>query len=289
MAQPGVQELLQQVAQLAKELTDFLGVDPDQHGMLRGTVQMAYAEAQGCGIAKAGAVPLSGSLQSTADLAARAQTTLFTRPQITGIFNHFESMRGAANGIATRLADMETKLAEVGKASPEAARVARQGYQQLMGTAAQRVQLAADVERELVEIANSGNANRLAGQVITETGRDAQFLAENQLAQRGLNLMPNALAQGRVMLQRIATLPINADEAKDMLKDIAVKGAAGMTAAYNAVRGAGTAARAWAQVAFETTGRFLVAFGAKLVFVALIPKKTLESLGKPPGYDDQGT
>jgi hypothetical protein len=33
----------------------------------------------------------------------------------------------------------------------------------------------------------------------------------------------------------------------------------------------------------------LVAFGAKQVFIALIPKKTLENLGKPPGYDDQGT
>jgi hypothetical protein len=299
MPQPGVEELLAQLATKAKELADLMGVNPGMHGMLKGTLEMALAEAQGCGIAKPGAVSLSGSLQSTADLAARMQPTfdsagnklapMFTRGQISGIFNHAQSMRDAANGIGRALADMESDLGQVSRSAPEAGRVARQGYQALMGRAAEDIQLANRVEEGIVEIANSGNANRLSSVVITETGRDAPFLASNQLQQRGLSLLPNALGQGRVLLQRISTLPMNADEAEDMLKDLVQKGAVGMTAAYNAVRAGGTAARSLARQAFETTGRFLAAFGARLVILPpLIPTKLLEGLGKP-GFDpDQG-
>lgn len=277
------EEILEALVSLANELSEFLGTDPAKHGMFRGTFQMALVEAQGGGIAKAGGGIGSSSLQATSQLASRMGSTIITRTQVTGNFDHYNSMRGAANGIASRLSSMQAKLAELTRLSPDAARVARQGYQPLMNVSGERLKLAQDVEGAIVEINNSGSANRLSSVLITETGRDAEALAEAQLQRRGVSMLPNAIGQGRALMQRIAQLPLNSEQAKEMIKDVATKGAAGMTAAYNMVRAAGTAGRAAARTAFQITGEFLAAFGARLVTIMLVPTKQLKSYSS--GYD----
>src|SRR5205807_7922451 len=104
-------------------------------------------------------------------------------------------MRGAANGLVTRLNSMNIELGKLTGRSPEAARLARQGYQPLMTTATQRVELAVKVEEALIEITNSGNTERLKSFVISippgapSAAREVENLAEVQLQNRGITLL----------------------------------------------------------------------------------------------------
>lgn len=239
--------------------------------MLQGTPQMALAEAQGAGILKPGAAGFtSGSLQNTTELASRMQSTVFTRAQITGKFNHFDQMKSAATAISNRLATIETQFGQLNRLSPEAARVARQGYQPLINTAGQRIQLTQMVEDTIIEISNSGSADRLKGMVFSETGREAEHLAANQLQQRGVSLLPNAVSQGQSLMQQISKLPINAAQASQQLKELATKGAAGMASAVQALRMAGPVATSAARTAAITVVEYFIALGCNLTTIPLI-------------------
>ena len=179
-------------------------------------------------------------------------------------------LRGAANSLARNLADMQTQLGRLQAASPDAARVARQGYQPLMSEAAQRVQVAQQVEQAVVEITNSGNANRLANVVIRETGREEAFLMEQQLAKQGVQMLPNSISNGRNLMAQIARMPINSEDAKNLLREIATKGSAAVATVTGAVRTGGAVARSWISVAAESVGTFLVAFGSRLIMIPII-------------------
>lgn len=275
---PQAEKILSELVTFATEIGELLGTSPSNHGLLRGTGQMALAEAQNCVLLKEGQ-PLGSSLQSTANLAREMQSTTFTRAQINNSFNHFDQLRGHANGLVTRLKDMSVRLGRLGALSSDAARVARQGYQPIMSEAAQRIEVATKVETAIVEITNSGNANRLSGIVLTETGREEAFLVENQLARRGVQLLPNAVSNGRLLIQQIARFPINTDQAKTLLQDIATKGSMATTTAVSAARAAGPAARSWAATAAESIGTFLVAFGSRVISVPLI-------IGPMPGKEE---
>jgi hypothetical protein len=165
---------------------------------------------------------------------------------------------------------MEVQLARLMRAAPDAAGVARQGYQPLMSEAGQRVQVAQQVEQAVVEIANSGNGNRLANVVISETGREEAFLMENQLARQGVQLLPNSISSGRQLMSQIARMPINAEDAKNLMREIATKGSVAVGTATAAARAGGAAARSWLSVAAESVGTFLVAFGSRLISVPLL-------------------
>jgi hypothetical protein len=165
--------------------------------------------------------------------------------------------------------------------SPEAGRVARVGYQPLLNTTAQRIQMGQQVEQAIVEITNSGNANRLSEVVITETGRDEAALAETQLAKQGVQMLPNAIANGRNLLQQISRLPLNAQEAEEMLKDIATKGSAGIASIATAARAGGVVARSWVSAAVDSVGVFLVEFGSRLATPIII-------IGPMPGSSGKG-
>jgi hypothetical protein len=173
-------------------VTGILGVDESKHGMQQGTFQMSVIEAQGGSIVKGPA--LGSSLQSTAELGRRMYPTAesardgirFTRAQVSGTYDHYDQMRNAANRLVTLSTQAERQFATVQRLSPDAARVSRQAYQPILGTAAERVRLVNQIEEFVVQITRTGNANRLSSIQITETGRQAENLAFTQLESRGV-------------------------------------------------------------------------------------------------------
>jgi len=254
-------EIFSKLAELATDLGNAMGADPAQHGMLRGTAQAALAEAQGCAIPK-DLMPAPGSsLQSIGP-------GIVSRGRVTNTFEHSESLRGAALRLLNLTGQMEQLIGKMGsqKVDPQAVSLTRQAYQPIMTEAYQRIDVARQVEQATIEIYNSGNGNRLSGVEIIRAGRDEAALVESQLGAMTprWRLLPPAVSNGNQLMSQISRMSINADDAKDLMKQIADKTAAITGSAVAAARAGGAAARSWIRAAYEGVAEFVIGFGSRL-------------------------
>lgn len=281
MSEEALQVLLDELSALGEKITQLMGTNKDMHGFYRGTYQAALAEAQGCFIGKSGGATAVQSLQSVAKAphVDGLGNILYTRAQTTNSFDHYNSMMGATENMQKQIVAMETKLAEIQRISPEAARTARDGMQPIMTAGNQRVQLAMDVEKAVIEITQSGNSNRLADQVITVTSRTEAGLLETQMQNRGRQLLPNAIGNGQQLLTRIRTMPINVEDAKKTIGELATKGSAAVAAATQALRTGGAVVRSYVLRAATVIGEALISLGSSLITPIVVPKGILS----PPG------
>src|SRR5262249_20919671 len=157
--------------QATNSIANTLGADPSKHGMLRGTFEAALAEAQGAELIK---------------------VRNFT-PAVQS-YNHYQSMRDAANSLANNLSQYRQLLMQLRTMDAKVAEVVDRSFRTLSETASVRVQMAQQVEELINEINTTGNATRLQGVPLNQ-GRDAAGLVSNQLRQMNLGLVPGQLAQ----------------------------------------------------------------------------------------------
>jgi hypothetical protein len=250
-----VDQVLEQLRQVTENMAKTLGADPGRHGMLRGTFEAALAEAQGAELIK------------VRDFTPANQS-----------YNHYQSMRGAANSLQLNLVQFRQLLMQLRSIDPQAAELADRSFRPLTETAASRVHLAQQAEQMIIEIANTGNTTRLQGVPLNQS-RDAAGLVSNQLRQMNMNLVPQGLAQGNNLLDRIRQLPTTLSEAKDQVRQIAVMVSSVASAAASSARSA-------ASRALSALTEVLIGFGSRFtVFLPPIPTQTLQSMsgGSPEG------
>jgi hypothetical protein len=243
---PDVDDIMKAMTEATNEMAKWLGGDPSRHGTLRGTFEAALAEAQGAEIMK---------------------TRNFTPANPS--FSHFDSMRDAANGLQRNLDKFRDLLMQLRSTDPKAAEAADFSFRPLTESAELRVDLARKTEEVIIEIANTRNTTRLEG-VPLQQGRDAANLVSNQLRTMNISLVPNQIAQGSNLLDRLRTLPTTLEEARDQLKVL-------VASVGVAARAAMQAARAWWSRALAVLDELLVAFGSRFtVFLPPIPTDTLK-------------
>lgn len=255
-----VEEILEKMQEITDEMAKHLGADPKRHGMLRGTFEMALAEAQGA------------EIQKVKNFTPANQS-----------YNHYDSMRSAANGLQNNLTEFRKLLLQLRTIDPKAAQAADQSFRPLTEAAAHGVHVAQKTEELIIEISNTKNTTRLQGVPLNQ-GRDAANLASNQLRQMNQNLVPQGLAQssGNV-LERIKTMPTTINEARDKIREIA-RMVATTAAAYASM--ARRAAQSAASRAFNATMEFLVAFGSR--FNVFIPPIETDQLNSMSGKSSKG-
>lgn len=253
------QEIMEQMQKVTDGLAETLGASSKQHGMLRGTFEMALAEAQGAEIKK---------------------VSNFTPANQS--YNHYESMRSAANSLQNNLTRFKELLSELRAIDPKAADAADKSFRPLTETAASRVNLAQKTEELIIEIGNTRNTTRLQGVPLNQ-GRDAANLASNQLRQMNQNLVPQGLARSNDVLSRIRELPTTINEARDKIREIARMVA---TTAAGYMAAARRAAQSATTRAFNATMEFLVAFGSR--FSVFLPPIETDQLNSMSGKSSKG-
>jgi hypothetical protein len=249
-------EILDQIQQVTSNLANTLGADPSKHGMLRGTFEAALAEAQGAELVK------------SRNFTPAAQS-----------FNHYQSMRDAANSLANNLSQFRALLMQLRAVDPRAAEIADRSFRPLVETASLRVNMAGQVDELINEINTTGNATRLQGVPLNQS-RDVAGLVSNQLRQMNIGLVPQQLAQNfNGLMDRIRQLPTTLSEARDQVRNIALMVSSVASAAARMARAALTRAA-------EATMELLVEWGSRFtVFLPPIPTDTLKSM---PGGSSKG-
>jgi hypothetical protein len=246
-------QILAGIQQATDSMANTLGANPGSHGMLRGTFEAALAEAQGAELIKG---------------------SNFT-PSVQA-YNHYQSMRDAANGLANNLSSFRQLLMQLRGIDPRAADAVQRSLRPLTEMASQRLEMAQKVDELINEINTTGNATRLQGVPLNQ-GRDAAGLVSNQLNNLRLGLVPQQLAQSfSALMDRIKELPATLEEAQEQIRTMAVTVS---SVAAAAARGAARAAQAAVSRSWTAAMEFLAAFGSRLTSFIIIPTKMLKSMG----------
>jgi hypothetical protein len=121
----------------------------------------------------------------------------------------------------------------------------------------------------MIELQNSGNAQRLAGVVLTPQGRTSAALVSNQLANMRIAYLPQGVAEAswvQNVMARIRALPITPSEVRDRAAEVGTR--VGTFAA--AIRGALVSARAAVPGILDSLLIWLTEFGSRLTTPIII-------------------
>ncbi|CAN5394363.1 hypothetical protein BH20ACI1_BH20ACI1_15270 [soil metagenome] len=240
-------KILELIEKITIDMANEMGADPRKHGMLRGTFEAALAEAQGAELTK---------------------VKYFTPANQS--YNHFKSMRDAANALQNSLTAFRQALTQLRTIDPKAAEIADKSFRPLVDSAAYRINLAQQTEKLIIEIAQTGNSTRLQGTPLT-LGRDNAGLVSSQLRTMNTNLVPQGLAQGSSLIERIKQLPTTTSEAKEQIRQVAIWVTTSLAMARRAAQSALTRA-------FTATTEMLAAFSARFMsFLPPVPTGQLKS------------